>query len=270
MRFLLTLVSLPWLLPAQDALEIVRRATEHDRHNSAVARNYTYLQRQEQRETDTNGQLKKTESTTMDVTLLEGSPYRRLVARNDRPLSTKEQQLEEAKLQKSIADRRRETPEQRDRRIADWERRQERQREPIKELLEAFNFTKAGEEKLNGADAWVIDGAPKPGYRPTRQSTSFFPKVKLRLWVEKSDYHWVKLDMESLDTITFGGFLIRMAKGSHLTAENTRINNEVWLPKRAVLKGSIRIALVKVMRGEMIFEFSNYRKFQAESRIISQ
>ena len=74
--------------------------------------------------------------------------------------------------------------------------------------------------------------------------------------------------MESLDTISFGGFLVRMAKGSHLTVENARINNEVWLPNGAALKGSIRIALVKVLRGEIIFSFSDYRKFQADSRIV--
>ena len=271
MRQLPILLFLPWMLwSAEDPVEIVRRSTELDRRNMEIARNYTYLQRQEQRDTDSSGRVKKTESTTMDVTLLEGSPYRRLVARDDRPLSAKEQQQEEQKLQKSIVERRRETPEQRGQRVADWEHKQERQREPLRELCDAFNFTMAGEEALNGGETWVIDGTPKPGYRPKRQSTSFFPKVKIRVWIEKKDYHWVKLDMESLDTISFGGFLIRMAKGSHLIAENARINNEVWLPKSAMLRGSVRIALVKVMRGEMIFTFSDYKKFQADSRIIAQ
>src|SRR3954454_25215737 len=134
MRLLPFLFLLPSVLnAAQDPVELVRRATELDRRNTEVARNYTYLQRQEQRDTDSNGRVKKTESTTFDVTLLEGSPYRRLVARNDRPLSAKEQQQEEAKLQKSIEERRGETPEQRDRRVAEWERKQEKQREPIRE-----------------------------------------------------------------------------------------------------------------------------------------
>jgi hypothetical protein len=268
MRLIALTFWLPSILQAQDALEIVRRASELDRRNTAIARNYTYLERQEHRDEDAGGHLKKTESTTFDVTLLEGSPYRRLVARNDQPLSLKDQQVEEAKLQKSIADRRRETKEQHDRRVADWERKQERQREPIREMADAFTFTIAGEETLNGGETWVIDAAPRPGYRPKSQSTAFFPKVKLRLWIARNDSHWVKIDMESLDTITFGGFLIRMAKGSHLTAENARINNEVWLPKRAALKGSVRIALVKVLRGELIFSFNDYKKFQTDSRIV--
>ncbi len=270
MRLLLLTLALPAILAAQDPLEIIRRATELDSRNTEISRRYTFLERQERRDLDSSGKLKNTESETFDVTLLEGSPYRRLVARNDQPLSPKDQRREEEKLQKSIADRRKETPEQRDRRVADWERKKQKQREPLKELPDAFYFKLAGEEAINGGQAFVIEGTPKPGYRPKSASTAFFPKVKLRLWVGKEDYQWVKIDIESLDTISFGGFLIRLAKGSHVNIETTRVNNEVWLPKRAVIKGSVRIALVKVMRGEIVFTFSDYKKFQTDSRVLTQ
>jgi hypothetical protein len=270
MRLLAFTLFLLSMLRAQDPVEIVRRATELDRRNTEISRSYTYLERHEQRELDVHGNNKKVESTTFDVTVLEGSPYRRVIARSDKPLSAKEQQQEEAKLQRSIVERRRETKEQREQRIAEWELRQQKQREPIRELVDAFTFTMAGEETISGAESWVIDAMPKPGYRPKTQSTAFFPKVKFRMWVEKHGYHWVKLDMESLDTIAFGGVLIRLAKGGHLTVENARVNNEVWLPKSAMLKGSIRVALVKVLRGEITYSFSDYKKFQTDSRIIAQ
>jgi hypothetical protein len=268
-RLLLTL-ALPVLASAQDPLEIIRRATELDRRDTALARSYTFLQRQERRDLDSSGRPTKTESETYDVTLLEGSPYRRLVARNDQPLSPKDRRKEEEKLQKSIEDRRKESPAQHAQRVADWERKQEKQREPLKELPQAFTFKLAGEEALNGGVAFVIEGTPKPGYRPKSQATSFFPKVKLRLCVDKQDYQWIKVDIESLDTISFGGFLFRLAKGSHVTIENARVNNEIWMPKQAAIKGSVRIALVKVMRGEMIFTFSDYKKFQTDSRVLPQ
>jgi hypothetical protein len=204
------------------------------------------------------------------VTLLEGSPYRRMVAKDDRPLPLKEQQKEEEKLRRSILERRKETPEQKERRIAEWTRRQEKHREPIREFPEAFDFKLNGEEALNGGVAYVIDATPKAGYKPKSQATAFFPKVKLRLWIDKRDYQWVRFDLETLDTISVGGVLLRMAKGSHLTVENARINQEVWLPKRAVVRGSVRIALVKMLRGEITFTFSEYKKFQAESRLVEQ
>ena len=259
---------MPVMLVAEDAREIVRRSVEIDQRNTQAARNYTYVQRQQEREIDSSGHVKKVESETHDVTLLEGSPYRRHIAHNDRPLTPKEQAKEEDKLRKSIEDRRKETPEQRALRIKDWEKKQEKQREPLREIPDAFNFKLAGEEKVAGVDAWIIDATPKAGYKPQTQSASYFPKVKARFWIAKQDYQWVKVDMETLDTISFGGILIRMAKGSHLEFEASRVNNEVWMPKRAVLKGAVRIALVKMLRGDVTFDFSDYKKFQTDSRVV--
>ena len=261
---------LPAVVFAQDPVEIVRRAVELDRKDTEISRNYTFLERQEQRELDSGGKLKHTQSETFDVTLLEGSPYRRMVAKDDRPLPPKDQRKEEERLQRSIADRRKETKEQHDARVADWARKQEKQHEPMKDLPEAFDFKLNGEESLNGGTAYVIDATPKSGYRPKSSATSFFPKVKMRLWIDKKDFQWVKLDLETLDTITFGGVLVRMAKGGHLLLENERVNQEVWLPKRAAVKGSVRIALVKMLRGEISITFSDYKKFQTDSRLVTQ
>jgi hypothetical protein len=259
---------MPAILGAQDPREIVRRSLEIDKRNAEIARSYTYIQRQQQREVDAGGRVKKTESDTYDVTLLEGSSYRRHIAHDDRPLSPKDQAKEEEKLHRSIEDRRKETPEARAQRVQDWERKQEKQRDPLREVPEAFDLKLAGDAKISGVDTWMIDATPRPGYKPHTQASSFFPKVRARFWIAKQDYQWVKIDMESLDTISFGGILLRMAKGSHLEFEAARVNNEVWLPKRVVVRGAMRVALVKLLRGDMTFEFSDYKKFQTESRII--
>jgi len=263
------LVLLPLLACAQDPREIVRRAVEIDTVNQQTARSYTFLERQEERQFDGAGKQKQRQVRTWDVTLLEGSPYRRLVARDDQPLSPAEQKKEEEKLSRSIEQRRKETPEQRDRRLADWDRRQQRQHEPMREMVDAFNFTLAGQEALNGGQAWVIDAAPKPGYKPQLASAAYFPKIKARLWISQGDYHWIKVEADTLDTISFGGFLLRLAKGGHLLLEQTRVNNEVWLPKRVSVNFTARLALVKGLRAALDITFSDYKKFQVESRVTS-
>lgn len=269
MRFLVLISCLPLLLAAEDARDIVRRSCELDQKNAEVARNYTFLQRQVESDLDSSNQPKNTQIRTWDVTLREGSPYRRLVARNDQPLSANEQKQEDEKLQKSIELRRKETPEQRDRRIADWHRRQQRQHEPLQELPDAFDFRIVGEESLSGGEVYVIDATPKRGYKPKSSATSFFPKVKARLWIDKSDYQWAKVEMDTLDTISFGGFVLRLAKGGHLTLEQTRINREVWLPKHITLQASARLILVKGYHKSLDITFSDYKKFQSDSRIVS-
>ena len=269
MRIVTLIVCLPAILAAQDPREIVRRSVETDRKNLEIARNYTFLQRQEVRELDGSGKVKSTHTQTSDVTMLEGSPYQRLVARDDQPLSPDEQKKEEDKLRKSIEQRRKETEDQRARRIADAERRRERQHEPMKELPDAFDFRLIGEEALASGDVYVIDATPKPGYKPKLRSAEYFPKVKARLWIDKNDYHWAKVEAETLDTISFGGFLIRLAKGGHLTVEQAHVNQEVWLPKSVTVRATARVALVMSVRREIIFTLSDYKKFQVDSRVVS-
>ena len=247
----------------------MRRAVEADRKEAELERQYTFLQRNDEADLDGSGKVTKRQVRTWDITLLEGSPYRRLVAVNDRPLSAADQKLEEQKLQAGIEQRRNEPPEQRERRIAEWHRKQEKQREPARELLEAFNFRLAGEETLNGGETWVIDATPKPGYKPKSTATSFFPKVVLRLWIDQAAFQWVKLTMDVRDTVTFGGFLLRVAKGGHLEIEQTRVNSEVWLPKRASLNASARLLFVKGYHKSIDVRFSDYKKFQVDSRVVS-
>jgi len=267
-RLSILIAVFPALLAAQDAREIVRRSLELDRKNLEAARNYTYLERQLERQFDGSGKVKQQTLRTWDVTVQEGSPYRRLVARNDQPLSAEEQEREQQKLEHSIDDRRKETKEQRDRRIADWERRRQKQREPLRELADAFDFRISGEEALNGGEAWVIDGTPHAGYKPKTTAGAVLPKMKARFWIDKHDYQWIRMEAETLDTVTFGAFLIRIAKGAHIVMEQSHINNEVWLPKRIALEGSARLFLVKGLHTQLDFTYSQYRKFQTDSRVV--
>ena len=46
----------------------------------------------------------------------------------------------------------------------------------LKELPDAFTFKLAGEEAINGGDAYVIEGMPKPGYRPTNAHYIHLPQ----------------------------------------------------------------------------------------------
>ncbi|MBZ5576332.1 MAG: hypothetical protein LAP40_07235 [Acidobacteriia bacterium] len=257
------------LLPAQDAREIIRRAVEQSDRNTKAALTYTYLQRQEVRELDGSGHVKKRTIQTWDITPIQGSPYRRLVARDDQPLPAAEQKTEDEKLRWNNEQRRKETSEERARRVAEWQLRQEREREPVRELPDAFTFTLAGEEQVAGRPVYRIDATPKPGYKPKSQLANFFPKVKLRLWIDQQDLQGARIEMEVLDTISFGGFVLRLSKGTRLTIEQTRLGDAVWLPKQVALTATGRILLVKGLNREFRYTFSDYKKFQVDSHVLA-
>jgi hypothetical protein len=265
-----------WLLAAacglaagQDPREIVRRSVVLLDHNLTIARNYTFLERSDTRELDADAHVKTRKLRLYDVTLLEGSPYRRLVGRDDHSLSPDEERDERKKLQDSIAQRQKETPAERAKRIAEWEKKRQQEREPLLEIPDAFDFRLAGEESLEGRPAWVIEATPRPGFHSRTSIGKLFPKFRGKLWIDKADNQWVKTSAEATGNIWFGLLLARLSRGARVDIEMTCVNDEVWLPKRIEAQGAARLAMVKTLRMEMETTYSNYRKFQAESRVVA-
>jgi len=264
-------VRLPALLilcvfssPAQDLRQIVRRAVELDARNVELQRDYTYQERRELHELDGAGKVRREEVRTFEVMPMEGTSYRRLIARNDVPLSAEEQRNEQDKERFNAEQRHKESPAERQKRIGEWEKRQQqRLHEPMRELPDAFDFTPAGETLIDGRAAYVIDAMPHPGYHPKSQAASYFPKIKARLWIDKAEGQWMKVEAETLDTISFAAFLLRVAKGTRYTAEQMRVDDGLWVPKRVWYKAAARIALFKVVQLEVDTKLAAYRKPQA-------
>jgi hypothetical protein len=93
--------------------------------------------------------------------------------------------------------------------------------------------------------------------------------VKGRFWITKQGFQAVKIEFETLDTISWGGIVARVSKGTHVRVELTRVNNEVWLPKRILVAGSARVMLVKGYTGELDLTYSGFKKFTVDSRVVS-
>ena len=253
-----------------DAREIIRRAVAADERNWKVARNYGFSERVDARRLDPQGQLTSKEVKSYDVTLLDGSPYRRLAGRDDRPLLPGDEKKEQEKLAKSTAERQKETATQRALRLTEYERRPEWQREAWHELPDAFDFRLTGEEKRDGNSAYVIEATPRQGYQPRSGTAKVLAHIQARLWVDKQDYHLVKVDVEVVDTISVGLFLVRVAKGSRAAFEQTRVNDEVWLPLRVQVFASARLGLLKVLHIEQEVIYSKCCELQAGSSAVSK
>ena len=79
MRFLFLLIAII-AAPAQvDPREIVRRSVTLDDQSWKLARSYTYVQRETDRELDSNGKVKTTHTRTREVMYIGQRPYRRLL-----------------------------------------------------------------------------------------------------------------------------------------------------------------------------------------------
>jgi hypothetical protein len=246
------------------AREIIRHAVAADESNWRIARNYRFLERVELRRLDAQGKVKLSEVQTYDVTLQEGTPYRQLVQRDDHPLAPAEVKREHENLAKSIAERLRETEAARAKRLSAYERRPDWQREAWNELPDAFEFRLVGEGRLYDRSIVIIEAMPRHGYQPRSHTAKLFCSLKGRFWVDQQDHQIVKVDVEVIDTISVGLFLVRVAKGSRATLELTCVTAGVWLPDRLQVWAAARLGLLKFLRIENGVRYSRYSSAPTE------
>ncbi len=251
-----------------DPREIVRRSVEVDHHNFERAQKYTCTQREVLKHLDKHGSVKSTEIKTWDINFYYGEEYARLVQLDDKPLSAKEQQKEDEKLEKFLAKRKKEDEQEREKRRAKQEKERQEGRAFVRDVVNAYDFRLAGSEQVSGEDTWVIEATPRPDFKPTQPHADILKKLKGRIWIEKKDYNWVKVEAEAVDTISFGLFLFRIHPGSHFVLETTHVNNELWALKRLYINGGARVALLKNEFAEQEDVFSNYKKFSTSITIL--
>jgi len=88
-------------------------------------------------------------------------------------------------------------------------------------------------------------------------------------WKPSRTYHWVKLDAEVIDPVYWGLFLVRLDQGARIRFDETRVNDEVWLPRWISIAASARIGIFKKLRVQEDTTYKNFRKFQTDSRMVA-
>jgi hypothetical protein len=254
-------------VPPEQIRELLRRAEEKDIENDKQQRDYTYTEREERHKLDVDGAVKKTETSTSEILEIYGEQVERLIAKDDKPLSADDAKKEDEKIQKVIDKRKQESEEGRRKRLEHEEKDREEDRKFVLEIADAFNFRLIGSEAIDGRDTWVFEGEPRPGYQPKNREAKILSKFKGRVWIDKADSQWVKLDITAIDTISVGFVLARIHKGTHLIIELSRVNDEVWLPKHVQLYFDARVALFKSFDEDVDQTYRDYKKFRTDTKI---
>jgi hypothetical protein len=90
-----------------------------------------------------------------------------------------------------------------------------------------------------------------------------FSKVAGKLWVDKQDLGWIKVDGQVIQPFSMGLFLVRLLRGSHITLEQTRVDDGIWMPERVEVRAAARIFFVKSLVIDRVLTYSGYRLPQA-------
>jgi hypothetical protein len=223
---------------APDARQIMEASIAATQRAWKARLHYTYMERDEDRRLDLAGHVKSENVEVSKTILVNGVPFEQLVERNGHPPSAAQERKQKGELDKL----KRETPEQRAQRL----RKQEEENTSIvQEVPRAFDFQIVGEDSVNGRPAYVLQATPHPGYHAKGKYGNMFSKVAGKLWVDKQDLGWIKVDGQVIQPFSMGLFLVRLLRGSHITMEQTRVDNGIWMPDRVEVRAAARIFFVK-------------------------
>jgi len=263
-----SLPSVSGSLSTEQIRDLIQKVAANDIENDKKQRNYTYIERDVENSLDKKGNTKSTETKTYEVLNIYGEQVQRLIEKNDKSISDKEAAKEEEKIQKMIHKRQSESEAERQKRREREAKDREEGRQFEREIVDAFNFALLGTELVGGREAWAISAEPRPGFVPHMKYANYLPKFHGRIWIDKADLQLSKMDVEALDTVSWGLFLARIHKGSHFLIEQTRVNDEVWLPRQVDFKIDLRLALLKNFNMDAQQTFRDYKKFRTDSKIV--
>jgi hypothetical protein len=194
--------------------------------------------------------------------LVNGAHFEQLVEHNGQLPSAKEQRESDEDLDKL----KHETLAEQTVRL----RKDQENRSFLRDALEAFDFRLIGEEVVEGRPVYVLQVTALPAYRAHGKYGKMLSKVGGKLWIDKQDFGWIKVDGQVTQSFTMGLFVARVQRGSHIILEETCLGDGVWVPRRLEVRASARILLVKSLDIDRILTYSDYRPAVDSSYSVSR
>ena len=241
---------------------------EHnEKANEAARKDYTYHVHLETQDLDRNGSVKKTESTDSESITVDGVRIDRIVAKDGKPLTAKEQQKESDRVDKEVA----KAKERRAKHESQGKETDSRGDEilPASRILELGSFSNPHRVDLNGRPTIVFDYAGDPKAKTRNAFEGIVRDLVGTVWVDEQDRVLARGEGHFLNDFKIGGGLVlNIHKGLSFDFRATKINDEVWLPTVVEGQGSARLFLVDSANGHFRLVTSDYKKFHTSSTII--
>jgi hypothetical protein len=230
--------------------EIIRKSVVANQQNFEADPHYTY------QETDHTGSSSK----TYRVMMIDGSPYNRLIAEEGEPLSSQQSQAEERKLEQAKAQRRSESPRERQRRITKYQHGRQRDNEMMQQLTRAFTFKLVGERTLNGFEVYLLQATPKAGYKPPNMDTQVLPGMNGELWIDQKTYNWVKVTAKVIRRVSIEGFLAEVEPGTRFELEKRPVGDGIWMPSHFSMYSNAKVLYMFSHNSQQNQTFSDYQR----------
>jgi len=228
-----TAVSVAGASQSPNTVMIIQNAVAANERDWKAQPAFSHTERYIKSKVDADGHATASSSKTSEVLMIDGSPYSRLTAINNEPLSGTKQAAEQAKLDREIAKRRNESESEKHSRIERY--REERSEEHLlmREMVAAFHFKLLGQEQIDGVSCYRFEATPKADYRPAVEKARVLKGMRGHMWIDARQYHWVKVQADVFEPVSFGFFIAKVNPGTRFELDQEPFES-YWLPKHFV------------------------------------
>jgi hypothetical protein len=180
-------------------------------------------------------------SKTYQVTMIDGTPYNRLIAENGRALSPDREQQEIRKQEQETQKRLSESADARRQRIEKFDKERRRNNNMMDQLTEAFDFRLIGTKTARGFHVWVLKATPRPGYKPPNIDAQVLPGMQGELWIDQKTFQWVHVHAIVMRPVTIAGFLARVEPGTEFDLQNMPVGNGIWQASHFSMRSQAKV-----------------------------
>ncbi len=259
MRLLFLLAAAP-LFASDDANAIIQRLLEAQKVNGDHIQPYTFVEEAVHFTYSKDGTLKKDYTETREAIFIEGLPFHKLVARNGKPLSTKEQAEVQKAVEQMTAERRRHAKPPSGGQLLMGGQRIDLGTN--QELLTLFDNRLKGEEEIEGRKAWVIESTPKTDHEPASEHESEVLSFRRTLWIDELE----SVPLRMLVTVIGEGIHFAMP-GSSIQFNYRKIGPDAWSESGLVLEIWHRSGKTFKPWKRTEYTDSKFQKFDVQSTV---
>ena len=260
-----------------EALDVVALLREVSRNQNEVEKRFTeysFLQKDTQREIDSKGVIKKETVKVFEVFPLPNrGSIMKLISENGVSLSGDRAAKEDKRVQeeflKAERDKDKDAQKAAERR-ADRERKKAaRQSEgddvEISQFFRHCEFVSPRRERFQDRETIVFDFRAQPGFKPSTRQESLISKLVGVVWIDPKDKQVIRLEARLAEGFKMGGgLLLSLRPGAALVMEQTRMNEGIWMPRFMQINLSVKVLLFGGGDINQTIEWSDYKHFSAD------
>jgi hypothetical protein len=268
----------PRAAEAVDVVKLLREVSQNQDELEKRFDEYSFLQKETDREINSKGELKKETTKVFEVfPIANRAAVMKLISENGVALSggrlAKETKRVEEEFEKAERDKDKDRQRMEKYRAERARKKAARAAEnsdedddvTISQFLKVHEFVSPRVERFRDRDAVVFDFRVKPGFKPSNREENLISKLVGVAWIDPADKQVMRLEAKLAEGFKMaGGLLVNLRPGAAFMMEQTRMAEGVWLPRLAQVNLSVKVLLFGGGDFNKTIEWSDYKHFAGD------